>query len=93
MKTKFKSKFLSILLVLIMVSALVHMSTLNVFADNNNVLYSASIEIPIPNAGDTSTAGIFFNSTEFNAYIGWSTTADGDTLNDFNNQCIKRHSS
>lgn len=86
MKTKFKSKFLSILLVLVMVSALVHMSILNVFADNNNVLYSASIEIPIPNAGDTSTAGIFFNSTEFNAYIGWSTTADGDTLNDFNNQ-------
>ena len=86
MKTKFKSKFLSILLVLVMVSALVPMSALPVFADNNNVLSSASIEIPIPNAGDTSPAGIFFTSTEFNASIGWSTTADGDTLNDFNNQ-------
>ena len=86
MKIKFKSKLLSILLVLVMVSALVPMSALNVFADNNNVLSSASIEIPIPNAGDTSTAGSFFNSTEFNASIGWSTTADGDTLNDFNNQ-------
>ena len=86
MKTKFKSKFLSILLVLVMVSALVPMSALPVFADNNNVLSSASIEIPIPNAGDTSTAGIFFNSTEFNASIGWSTTEDGDNLNDFNNQ-------
>ena len=86
MKTKFKSKFLSILLVLVMVLAIIPVSALPVFADNNNVLSSASIEIPIPNAGDTSTAGIFFNSTEFNASIGWSTTADGDTLNDFNNQ-------
>ena len=86
MKTKFKSKFLSILLVLVMVLAIIPVSALPVFADNNNVLSSASIEIPIPNAGDTSTAGIFFNSTEFNASIGWSTTADGDTLNDFYNQ-------
>ena len=53
MKTKFKSKFLSILLVLVMVSALVPMSALPVYADNNNVLSSASLEIQIPNAGDT----------------------------------------
>ena len=86
MKTQFRSKLLSILLVLAMVLALVPMSALPVFADNNNVLSSASIEIPIPNAGDTSTAGIFFNSTEFKASIGWSTTADGDTSNDFNYQ-------
>ena len=86
MKTKFKRKLLSVLLVLVMVLAIIPVSALPVFADNNNVLSSASIEIPIPNAGDTSTAGSFFNSTEFEAFIGWSTTADGDTLNDFNNQ-------
>ena len=89
MKTKFKSKFLSILLVLVMVLALVPMSALPVFADNNKVLSSASIEIPIPNAGDTSTAGNFFNSTEFNASIGWSTTQDGSDFNDFNNKTFE----
>ena len=89
MKIKFQSKLLSILLVLVLVLALIPMSALTAFADSNNILSSASIEIPIPNAGDTSTAGIFFNSSEFNASIGWSTTQDGSEFNDFNNKTFE----
>ena len=84
MKTKFKSKFLSILLVLVMMLAIIPVSALPVFADNNNVLSSAIITVALPNAGETSVAGKFFESTEFNASIGWSTSADGSVENDFN---------
>ena len=89
MKTKFKSKLLSILLVLVMVSVFVPMSALPVFADSNNILSSASITVALPNAGETSVAGKFFESTEFNASIGWSTTQDGSDFNDFNNKTFE----
>ena len=84
MKTKFKRKLLSVLLVLVMVLAIIPVSALPVFADSNNILSSASITVALPNAGETSVAGKFFESTEFNASIGWSTSADGSVENDFN---------
>ena len=89
MKTKFKSRLLSILLVLVMVIALVPMSAFTAFADSNNILSSASITVALPNAGETSVAGKFFESTEFNASIGWSTTQDGSDFNDFNNKTFE----
>ena len=89
MKTKFKSRLLSILLVLVMVIALVPMSALTAFADSNSILSSASITVALPNAGETSVAGKFFESTEFNASIGWSTTQDGSDFNDFNNKTFE----
>ena len=87
MKTKFKSKLLSILLALVMVLALVPFASLTAFAeDGENVLASAIVTIPIPEDGETSTAGSIFDSEKYNVSIGWSTTADGSVENNFNNQ-------
>ena len=87
MKTKFKSKLLSILLVLVMVLALVPFASLTAFAeDGENVLASATVTIPIPEDGETATGGKIFDSEKYNVSIGWSTTADGSVANDFTNQ-------
>ncbi len=87
MKTKFKSKLLSILLVLVMVLALVPFASLTAFAeDEENVLASAIVTIPIPEDGETATGGKIFDSEKYNVSIGWSTTADGSVANDFTNQ-------
>ena len=62
MKTQFKSKLLSILLVLVMVLALVPMSAFNAFAEGTeNVISSAEVNVPIPEGGATSTAGKIFD--------------------------------
>ena len=82
-----KKKLLSILLILIMILALVPMSAFNAFAEETeNVISSVEVNVPIPEAGATSTAGSIFDSEKYNVSIGWSTTADGSALNDFNNQ-------
>ena len=82
-----KRKLLSILLVLVMVLALVPMSAFNAFAEETeNVISSAEVNVPIPEGGATSTAGKIFDLEKYNVSIGWSTTADGDTSNDFNYQ-------
>ena len=82
-----KKKLLSILLILIMILALVPMSAFNAFAEETeNVISSAEVNVPIPEGGATSTAGNIFTSDKYSASIGWSTTADGDTSNDFNYQ-------
>ena len=84
---KMKKKLLSILLILIMILALVPMSAFNAFAEETeNVISSAEVNVPIPEGGATSTAGNIFTSDKYSASIGWSTTADGDTSNDFNYQ-------
>ncbi len=87
MKTQFRSKLLSVLLILIMILALVPMSAFNAFAEEKeNVISSAEVNVPIPEGGATSTAGSIFNSEKYTVSIGWSTTADGSVENDFNNQ-------
>ena len=87
MKRKFKSKLLGVLLVLVMVLALVPFASLTAFAeDEENVLASAIVTIPIPEDGETATGGKIFDSEKYNVSIGWSTTADGSVENDFNNQ-------
>ena len=87
MKTKFKSKLLSILLALVMVLSLAPVSGLTAFAEGTeNVISSVEVNVPIPEGGATSTAGNIFTSDKYSASIGWSTTADGSVENDFNNQ-------
>ena len=52
----------------------------------DNVIPSANVTVTAPVAGETSTAGVIFDSEKYNVSIGWSTTADESAANDFNNQ-------
>ena len=54
--------------------------------ETDNTIYSARVSITEPIEGAKSTAGIIQSNDKFSASIGWSTTADGSTLNDFNNK-------
>ena len=55
-------------------------------ATEDNVIPSANVSVTTPVDGGTSTAGIIFTSEKYNASVGWSTTADGSDLNNFNNK-------
>ena len=55
----------------------------------DNVIPSANVTVTAPVAGETSTAGSIFDSEKYNVSIGWSTTADGDAANNFNNQTFE----
>ena len=52
----------------------------------DNKIYTVRASITEPVGGATSTAGIIQSNNKYNVSIGWSTTADGSTLNDFNNK-------
>ena len=55
----------------------------------DNTIYNVSVSIMQPSAGATSVAGIIETTNKYNVSIGWSTTADGSSLNDFNHKTFE----
>ena len=56
--------------------------------DSNSIL-SAPVSVVKPVAGATSISGSCFATEFYNVSIGWSTTQDGSTMNDFNDKTFE----
>ena len=79
-----KRRIIPILIVLSMFAALLSFGGISASANGGSTLSSIEITIAEPVAGGTAEAGVFARETEFSASVGWSTTADGDEMADFN---------
>ncbi len=51
-----------------------------------NVIKSVNYDVTNPVAGATSVAGLVTSTSKYTVSIGWSTTKDGSSANDFNNK-------
>lgn len=85
-----KRKILTWIFILSLCISLFTCGSITASADGENtVLSSVEIAITEPVAGGKSEAGQFYSADGFSASIGWSTSADGGDLNDFNNQIFE----
>jgi hypothetical protein len=58
-------------------------------ATEDNLISSANVTVPNPIAGENATAGIIYTSEKYNVSVGWSSTADGSEINNFNNKTFE----